>query len=114
MARCISSVVTMAAEHEASPFKAPTSLRCPGLIGKEKLEKRETVMVHNAAVSEVTEPSLSSSSSSLIPPPSIPSTQICKAEEELEAGREEEKNSDGNLEVEKKPSWTEDDLPPMM
>ncbi|XP_015239348.1 PREDICTED: LIM and calponin homology domains-containing protein 1-like isoform X3 [Cyprinodon variegatus] len=109
-----SSVVTMAAEHEASPFKAPTSLRCPGLIGKEKLEKRETVMVHNAAVSEVTEPSLSSSSSSLTPPPSIPSTQICKAEEELEAGREEEKNSDGNLEVEKKPSWTEDDLPPMM
>ncbi|XP_035993403.1 LIM and calponin homology domains-containing protein 1 isoform X3 [Fundulus heteroclitus] len=112
-----SSVVTMAAEHEAPPFKAATSLRCPGLRGrreKEKQEKGDAMMAPNAAVTDVTEPSSSSSSPSPKPPASPPSAQTCKVEDELEAGREEEKNRDGDKKLEKKPSWLEDELPPMM
>ncbi|KAM4751068.1 uncharacterized protein FYW61_006878 isoform 2-T2 [Anableps anableps] len=101
------SVVTMAAEHEAPPFKAPTSL------GVEEQEKGDSVMAPDAAATDVTEPS-SSSSSSLMLPPSPPSAQIWRGEEKLEAGREEEKTEDGNMRREKKACWLEDELPPMM
>ncbi|XP_047221219.1 LIM and calponin homology domains-containing protein 1-like isoform X9 [Girardinichthys multiradiatus] len=114
-----SSIVAMTTQHEAPPLKAPASLRYPGLRGrrgKEKQEEGDTVMVPNAAVSDVTEPS--SSSSSLKPPLSPPLAQIGRVEEELEVRREkekiEEKNRDGIMKLEKKPSWLEDELPPMM
>ncbi|XP_047221210.1 LIM and calponin homology domains-containing protein 1-like isoform X1 [Girardinichthys multiradiatus] len=113
------SIVAMTTQHEAPPLKAPASLRYPGLRGrrgKEKQEEGDTVMVPNAAVSDVTEPS--SSSSSLKPPLSPPLAQIGRVEEELEVRREkekiEEKNRDGIMKLEKKPSWLEDELPPMM
>ncbi|XP_014890497.1 LIM and calponin homology domains-containing protein 1-like isoform X1 [Poecilia latipinna] len=99
-----SSFVAMAAELEAPPFKALSSPACPGLAGRQ---------VPDAAVIDTIEPS-SSSSSSLIRPPSPPSTHTWRVEEQVEAGREEEKTEDGKMRREKKPCWLEDELPPMM
>ncbi|XP_008398755.1 LIM and calponin homology domains-containing protein 1-like isoform X4 [Poecilia reticulata] len=100
-----SSFVAMAAELEAPAFKAPSSPACPGLAGRQ---------VPDAAVIDAIEPSSSSSSSSLIHPYSPPSSHTCSVEEQVEAGREEEKSEDGKMRREKKPCWLEDELPPMM
>ncbi|XP_008398995.1 LIM and calponin homology domains-containing protein 1-like isoform X7 [Poecilia reticulata] len=99
------SFVAMAAELEAPAFKAPSSPACPGLAGRQ---------VPDAAVIDAIEPSSSSSSSSLIHPYSPPSSHTCSVEEQVEAGREEEKSEDGKMRREKKPCWLEDELPPMM
>ncbi|XP_023189234.1 LIM and calponin homology domains-containing protein 1-like isoform X1 [Xiphophorus maculatus] len=99
-----SGCVAMAAELEAPPFKAPSSPTCPGLAGRQ---------VPDAAVINAIGPS-SSSSSSLICPPSPPSAHTWRVEEQVEAGREEEKSEDGKMRREKKPCWLEDELPPMM
>ncbi|XP_054912442.1 LIM and calponin homology domains-containing protein 1-like isoform X3 [Poeciliopsis prolifica] len=99
-----SSCVAMAAELEAPPFKAPSSPTCPGLAGRQ---------VPDAALIDAIEPS-SSSSSSLIHPPSLPSAHTRRVEEQVEVGREEEKSEDGKMRREKKPCWLEDELPPMM
>ncbi|XP_027873286.1 LIM and calponin homology domains-containing protein 1-like isoform X2 [Xiphophorus couchianus] len=99
-----SGCVAMAAELEAPPFKAPSSPTCPGLAGRQ---------VPDAAVINAIGPS-SSSSSSLICPPSPLSAHTWRVEEQVEAGREEEKSEDGKMRREKKPCWLEDELPPMM
>lgn len=101
--RCFSGCVAMAAELEAPPFKAPSSPTCPGLADRQ---------VPDAAVINAIGPS--SSSSSLICPPSPPSAHTWRVEEQVEAGREEEKSEDGKMRREKKPCWLEDELPPMM
>ncbi|XP_070684312.1 LIM and calponin homology domains-containing protein 1-like [Pempheris klunzingeri] len=108
-----SSIVTVAAEPQAPPPKAPTLPKRADLRGsKEEDGKHEGDMtVPNTSVTDVSEP--------LSPPPSPAAAQTCKVEAELEkqsvGGRvEEERKRDVNKEPKKKPFWLDDDLPPMM
>ncbi|KAM9769117.1 LIM and calponin homology domains-containing protein 1a isoform 5-T5 [Menidia menidia] len=115
-----SSIVTMAAEHQALPSKAPVSPTCPGLKKRQQDEEREkgdAMMVHNPTVSSVSEPP---SPPSLTPPPSPAPSRVCREEVNLERqGVEErvqveEKERDDNEKPQKKPFWLEDELPPIM
>ncbi|KAM9769114.1 LIM and calponin homology domains-containing protein 1a isoform 2-T2 [Menidia menidia] len=114
------SIVTMAAEHQALPSKAPVSPTCPGLKKRQQDEEREkgdAMMVHNPTVSSVSEPP---SPPSLTPPPSPAPSRVCREEVNLERqGVEErvqveEKERDDNEKPQKKPFWLEDELPPIM
>ncbi|XP_044046325.1 LIM and calponin homology domains-containing protein 1-like isoform X9 [Siniperca chuatsi] len=110
-----SSIVTMAAEPQATPSKAPTLTKCAGLRERQEEDGKQEgdMTIPNTSVTDVTEPP---SSPSLTPPPS-PAT--CEVEAELEKQSVEEKveerKRDVNEEPRKKPFWLDDDdLPPMM
>ncbi|XP_044046317.1 LIM and calponin homology domains-containing protein 1-like isoform X2 [Siniperca chuatsi] len=109
------SIVTMAAEPQATPSKAPTLTKCAGLRERQEEDGKQEgdMTIPNTSVTDVTEPP---SSPSLTPPPS-PAT--CEVEAELEKQSVEEKveerKRDVNEEPRKKPFWLDDDdLPPMM
>ncbi|XP_027139139.1 LIM and calponin homology domains-containing protein 1a isoform X6 [Larimichthys crocea] len=117
-----SSIVTVAAEPQAPPSRAPTIFRSGGL--KERQEQGD-MAIPNTPVMDVIEPL---SPPSLTPPPSPATAQTCKVEAELEKQIVEkkvekevevvevkEKKRDVNEEPRKKPFWLDDsDLPPMM
>ncbi|XP_040891898.1 LIM and calponin homology domains-containing protein 1-like isoform X2 [Toxotes jaculatrix] len=117
------SIVTVAAEPQATSPRSPTSPKRAALRERQEEEdgKQEGHMtVPSTSVTDVTEPL---SSPSLTPPPSPAAAQMCKVGAELEKQsveekveeREEERKRDVNEQPRKKPFWLEDDdLPPMM
>nr|XP_046270945.1 LIM and calponin homology domains-containing protein 1-like isoform X2 [Scatophagus argus] len=115
------SIVTMQAELQSLPSKAPTLPENEGLRKRQEEDgKQERDMtIPNASVTDVTKPL---SPPSLTPPPS-PAAQTCKVEADLEkqSPKErveeevEERKWNVNEEPRKKPFWLDDDdLPPMM
>uniref|UniRef100_A0A1A8L3B8 LIM and calponin homology domains 1a n=1 Tax=Nothobranchius pienaari TaxID=704102 RepID=A0A1A8L3B8_9TELE len=102
--RCFSSIVTVAAEHQAPPSQVPTSPACSGLRARkegEEQEKGDVMNVPDPAASGVTK--LPPTPSLVPPPPSPPPAQLCGVHMEKV-----------DLKPEKRPFWLEDDLPPMM
>lgn len=117
----LSSIVTLAAEPQAPPSKAPTIPKCAVLRERQEEDgKQEGDMTNpNTSVTDVTG---TLSSPPLTPPPSPAAAQTCKMEAELkkpsvgERVEVEVKERKGvvNEESRKKPFWLDDDLPPMM
>lgn len=121
--RCVSSIVTVAAESQTPPSKAPPR-KCARLRQEEQEEEdgkqKGKMAISNTSVTDVTEPF---SSLSITPPPSPATAPTCKEEAELEKQiveerveeRVEKRKGDVNEQPRKKPFWLEDeDLPPMM
>lgn len=123
--RCFGSIVTVAAESQASPSKAPRRMSA-GLRERREEEEEEDgkqkgeMTIPNTSVTDVTEPL---SSKTITPPPSPATAPTCKEKAELEKRiveerveeKVEERKGDVNEQPRKKPFWLEDeDLPPMM
>ncbi|XP_070768876.1 LIM and calponin homology domains-containing protein 1-like [Enoplosus armatus] len=117
-----SSIVTVAAEPQAPPSKAPTLSKCAGLSERQEEDGKQEggMTIPNTSVTGVTEPL---SSPSLTPPPSPATAQTCKVEAEMEKQSVEERAEEkmekrkrgANEDPQKKPFWLDDDdLPPMM
>ncbi|XP_042293031.1 LIM and calponin homology domains-containing protein 1-like isoform X2 [Thunnus maccoyii] len=119
------SIVTVAAESQASPSKAPRRMSA-GLRERQEEEEEEDgkqkgeMTIPNTSVTDVTEPL---SSKTITPPPSPATAPTCKEKAELEKRiveerveeKVEERKGDVNEQPRKKPFWLEDeDLPPMM
>ncbi|XP_044203208.1 LIM and calponin homology domains-containing protein 1-like isoform X7 [Thunnus albacares] len=119
------SIVTVAAESQASPSKAPRRMSA-GLRERREEEEEEDgkqkgeMTIPNTSVTDVTEPL---SSKTITPPPSPATAPTCKEKAEVEKRiveerveeKVEERKGDVNEQPHKKPFWLEDeDLPPMM
>lgn len=115
-----SSIVTVRAEPQALPSKAPTLPQRAGLRERQEEDGKHEGDIPNTSITAVTEPL---SPPSLTPPPSPAVTQTRKVEAELEKQKVEEKvevkveerKRSVNEEPRKKPFWLDDDdLPPIM
>ncbi|XP_049900719.1 LIM and calponin homology domains-containing protein 1-like isoform X6 [Epinephelus moara] len=117
---CESSSVTVAAEPQALPSKAPILCKHAGLREIQDEDGKQDMTIPNTSVTNVTEPP----SSPLRTPPSSPAhAQTFKVKAELEKQSVEEraeekvdeKKKDVNEQPRKKPFWLDDDnLPPIM
>ncbi|XP_049900721.1 LIM and calponin homology domains-containing protein 1-like isoform X8 [Epinephelus moara] len=115
-----SSSVTVAAEPQALPSKAPILCKHAGLREIQDEDGKQDMTIPNTSVTNVTEPP----SSPLRTPPSSPAhAQTFKVKAELEKQSVEEraeekvdeKKKDVNEQPRKKPFWLDDDnLPPIM
>ncbi|XP_042340961.1 LIM and calponin homology domains-containing protein 1-like isoform X4 [Plectropomus leopardus] len=115
-----SSIVTVAAEPQTLPSKAPILRKCAGLRERQEETGKQDMLISSTSVINVTEPL---SSPSHTPPLSPAHVQTCKVEAELKKQsveeRAEEKVDDNKKDVNeqprKKPFWLDDDnLPPIM
>ncbi|XP_049900715.1 LIM and calponin homology domains-containing protein 1-like isoform X2 [Epinephelus moara] len=114
------SSVTVAAEPQALPSKAPILCKHAGLREIQDEDGKQDMTIPNTSVTNVTEPP----SSPLRTPPSSPAhAQTFKVKAELEKQSVEEraeekvdeKKKDVNEQPRKKPFWLDDDnLPPIM
>ncbi|XP_042340959.1 LIM and calponin homology domains-containing protein 1-like isoform X2 [Plectropomus leopardus] len=114
------SIVTVAAEPQTLPSKAPILRKCAGLRERQEETGKQDMLISSTSVINVTEPL---SSPSHTPPLSPAHVQTCKVEAELKKQsveeRAEEKVDDNKKDVNeqprKKPFWLDDDnLPPIM
>lgn len=115
-----SSSVTVAAEPQALPSKAPILCKRAGLRERQDEDGKQDMTIPNTSVTNVTEPP----SSPLRTPPSSPAhAQTFKVKTELEKQSVEERaeekvderKKDVNEQPRKKPFWLDDDnLPPIM
>ncbi|XP_049427195.1 LIM and calponin homology domains-containing protein 1-like isoform X2 [Epinephelus fuscoguttatus] len=114
------SSVTVAAEPQALPSKAPILCKRAGLRERQDEDGKQDMTIPNTSVTNVTEPP----SSPLRTPPSSPAhAQTFKVKTELEKQSVEERaeekvderKKDVNEQPRKKPFWLDDDnLPPIM
>ncbi|XP_078022316.1 LIM and calponin homology domains-containing protein 1-like isoform X8 [Epinephelus lanceolatus] len=116
---CESSSVTVAAEPQALPSKAPILCTRAGLRERQDEDGKQDMTIPNTSVTNVTEPP-----SPLRTPPSSPArAQTFKVKAELEnqsveeraEEKVDERKKDVNEQPRKKPFWLDDDnLPPIM